>query len=441
MQWHFGPFRLDHDNACVWRGEQRLALRPKTFELLVHLVQHAGVLVTKEALFEAVWPDAVVAEGVLATSMVELRKALGETARQPQFIATVHRRGYRFIAPVVAIDPVAPESTPLDLLDVSTPPPTYALPGLLVSRAAELAALHACLAHALQGERQVVFITGEAGIGKTTLVDAFVSQMASAPVPWVGRGQCIEQYGAGEPYLPLFEALGGLCRSPDGTHLLARLTQQAPSWLIQMPALLSTAEYDTLQRRVAGASRERMLRELAEAVEALTTERPLVLVLEDLHWSDASTLEWLAYVARRRQSARLLVLGTYRPSDAIVREHPVRGMTQELLVHGQCQQVVVGYLSAAQVGAYLTLRFGAGPLGATIAPLLHQRTNGNPLFLVTMVDEMVRQGVLRAGTTGWEVAAGADVVTLAAPESVWTCSPNSSSSSHAMSRCCSKPQV
>src|SRR5687768_15439244 len=113
-----------------------------------------------------------------------------------------------------------------------------------------------------------------------------------------------------------------------------------------MPALLSTAEYDTLQRRVAGASRERMLRELAEAVEALTTERPLVLVLEDLHWSDASTLEWLAYVARRRQSARLLVLGTYRPSDAIVREHPVRGVTQELLVHGQCQQVVVGYLSA-----------------------------------------------------------------------------------------------
>ena len=117
MQWIVGPFRLDLDNACLWRGDERLVLRPKTFDLLVHLVEHAGELVSKDDLLDAVWPDTVVADSVLTVSMSELRKVLGETAKQPQFIATVHRRGYRFIAPVEAEDaaptPAATNSTSL----------------------------------------------------------------------------------------------------------------------------------------------------------------------------------------------------------------------------------------------------------------------------------------------------------------------------------------
>jgi predicted ATPase len=73
-----------------------------------------------------------------------------------------------------------------------------------------------------------------------------------------------------------------------------------------------------------------MLRELAEGLEALSAERPLVLVLEDLHWSDASTVEALAMLARRREPARLLVLDTYRPVDLIVHDHPLRVLKQEL---------------------------------------------------------------------------------------------------------------
>lgn len=105
MQWYFEPFCLDPNNACLWQQGQRVTLRPKTFDLLAYLVENAGVLLTKEALLDAVWPDTIVAEGVLATSMVELRKALGESAREPRFIATVHKRGYRFIAPDTVIDP------------------------------------------------------------------------------------------------------------------------------------------------------------------------------------------------------------------------------------------------------------------------------------------------------------------------------------------------
>src|SRR5262249_2272272 len=146
---------------------------------------------------------------------------------------------------------------------------------------------------------------------------------------WLGQGQCIEQFGAGEAYLPVLSALGQLCRAPDHAHFRTFLEQYAPIWLAQMPVLLSTAEQEALQRGPLGATRERMLRELAEALEHLTAEQPLVLVLEDLHWSDYATLDFLAFVARRCEPARLLVIGTYRPVEVIMREHPLWRVKQE----------------------------------------------------------------------------------------------------------------
>jgi DNA-binding winged helix-turn-helix (wHTH) protein len=370
MQWHFGPFRLDLANATLWCAEQPVTLRPKTFDVLVHLVTHAGQLVTKEALLDAIWPETVVGEGVLKTSMNELRKTLGETAKAPQWIATVHRRGYRFVAPVTTVESATPKEDPAvrtapfpvhasvpDLPPAPGYAPTPSPP--LVAREAEVATLHQWFAKALQGERHLGFITGEAGIGKTTLVDTFVTQLAGQAPVWIGHGQCIEQYGAGEAYLPLLEALGQMGRTPNGPQLVALLRQQAPSWLLQMPALVAPAEYEALQRYAGATTRERMLRELAEAVEVLTAVRPCVLVLEDLHWSDTATIEWLAYVARRREPARLLLLGTYRPVEAIVRAHPVRPMVQELTVHGYGTELCLQEWSEAGVAAYLVQR-GAG---------------------------------------------------------------------------------
>ena len=291
----------------------------------------------------------------------------------------MHRRGYRFLAPVTASD--RPTSTAL----APAPPaaeheaprlPVAANdPALIAGREVELAQLQRWWAQALQGERQVVVVMGEAGIGKTTVVDAFAAQVSATAAIWVGRGQCIEQYGAGEPYLPLLEALSRLCRGVDGARLIELLQRHAPSWLMQLPALVVTAEFEVLQRRVSGTTRARMLRELAEAVEGVTAERPLLLVFEDLHWSDAPNLEWLAYVARRRDWARLLVLATYRPVDAIVRAHPVRPVMQELQRHGQCVELVLPCLSETGVSAYLARRFGEGVrrgAGSCLAPA-HQR--------------------------------------------------------------------
>jgi DNA-binding winged helix-turn-helix (wHTH) protein/predicted ATPase len=412
-QWRFASFRLDSAAACLWQHDRLLPLPPKPFAVLAHLVAHAGQVVTKEALLDAVWPEAAVSEGVLKTCMGQIRQALGDTARTPHYIETVHRRGYRFIAPVTRAAPaphaaVSPDS-----------PPCLASPPLFVARDAEMQQLRQAWLQALQGTRQMVFITGEAGIGKTSLIDAFVPHLGSPDGVWSGRGQCIEHYGAGEAYLPLLEALGQVGRGPDGARVVELLHQQAPSWLLQMPALLPGAAYEALQRRSSGMTRERMLRELAEALEILTTERPVVLIVEDLHWSDHATLDWLTFVAHRRQQARLLILGTYRPAEAALRNHPVRRMSQELQRHGQCTELYLPYLPDAAIATYLGQRFEAATFPLEMIHILHQRTNGNPFFLVTVVEELVQQGLIGMQSDGWTLRGDLEAVAACIPDSIW----------------------
>jgi predicted ATPase/DNA-binding winged helix-turn-helix (wHTH) protein len=391
----FPPFWLDLATGSLWRDEQLVPLPPKPFGVLATLVAQAGQVITKEALFEAVWP---------------------ETA---EYIATVHRRGYRFIAPVRPVEEAGAESpTAVQASLLPTPPPVLPPPPILVGREGELAQLHRWWAQACQGTRRAVFVTGEAGIGKTTLVDAFMAQIATTEEVWGARGQCLEHHGAGEPYLPLLEALGRLGRGAQGASVMALLQQYAPSWLVHLPALVPAADYEVVLGRAGGVTRERMLRELAEAVEVLAAIRPVVLVLEDLHWSDGATVDWLAYVARRREGARLLIVGTYRPAEAVVHAHSVRRVTQELRVHGRGVELPLGYLSEGEVARYLTQRFTASTLPQRLAWALHQRTDGNPLFLVAVVDELVRQGLLREESVGWSLVGSMEAAVVGVPENL-----------------------
>src|SRR6185369_16655211 len=110
------------------------------------------------------------------------------------------------------------------------------------------------------------------------LVEAFLAQARADTSLLVGRGQCVEHYGAGEAYRPILEALGQLCRGRAGREVVALLTRYAPAWAVQMPGLVEPAEREALQQRALSATPERMLRELAEALEILTEERPLLLV-------------------------------------------------------------------------------------------------------------------------------------------------------------------
>src|SRR5262249_10330965 len=156
--------------------------------------------------------------------------------------------------------------------------------GSVVGREGVLTELDRLLSNALRGQRQVIFITGEAGMGKTTLVDAFNRRAVQAKTR-IARGQCVEGFGGKEPYYPVLEALGQLARDHDGDTVVEKLAMWAPTWLIQYPALVTPDQREALQREILGATRERMVREICEALEALTADDPLVLVLEDLHWA------------------------------------------------------------------------------------------------------------------------------------------------------------
>jgi len=392
----FGAFQLDLRDERLWCGPEVVRLPPKPFAVLACLVTQAGQLVTKDALLATVWPDTVVSEDVITVAMRQLRRVLGDQTHPPQFIETVHGRGYRFIAPVSATRPPArPARLERPRRALSA---TGSRPRLFVGRDAELAHLAQWWTMVQQGQRQVGMIVGEPGIGKTALVEAFVAQVSAIEDVWVGHGQCVDQYGAGEAYLPVLEALGRLGRGPAGASLVAVLRQYAPSWLVHLPALLAPEDRERLAHTTSGVTPARMLRELAEALEVLTAERSLVLILEDLHWSDRATLEWLAYVVRRRDPARLLLLGTYRPVDVIMHAPALRAIVTELRHHPQYAELVLDYLSEAATAAYLRQRCGAQPLPPGLPQLVHQRTGGNPLFLVAMVDALVRQQLLE--TTG-----------------------------------------
>src|SRR5262245_25434218 len=418
---HFLDYVLDPANARVTNGARVLDLRPKTLAVLAYLAANPQRLVTKQELLEAVWSETAVTDWVLTGCMHELREALGEDAREPRIIETVHRRGYRFIAelgpePALSAGPSvpSPESVKLQSLPHSMLGAQHSAPAApLVGREADLEMLNGCWQRALGGERAIVFLIGEAGIGKTALVDAFLRLLADRFACLIAHGQCIEQHGAGEPYLPVLEAFGRLCAQPSGAPLVELLGRHAPAWLVQLPGLLEPAECEVLERRLGATTRERMLREMAAVIAALPA--PLILVLEDLHWSDHATLEMLSTLAQRRDPARLLLIGTYRPVDVTVRNHPLRTMHQDLRAHAQCQDLWLKPLTETAVEEYLQVRWPRLAGAATLASVLQERTDGNALFLVNIVDYLAVDGAIAEVGGEWQLRGAPAALVAAVP--------------------------
>jgi DNA-binding winged helix-turn-helix (wHTH) protein/predicted ATPase len=381
-QFSFGRFRFDPRTGELWRNRLEAKLTPRAASVLTMLAERAQELITKQELFDQVWGGMAVTDDALTSCIQELRGALGDDSRNPRYIETRHRRGYRLMVPATPIiDSVSVPSAP-------TPEPSR-----LVGRFAELGELARRFDHAQSGRRQVVFVTGEPGIGKSSLVDTFLEPLPANHQIRLAHGQCLDHHGVGEPYLPLIEALTRLAGGANGAAVKQILSAHAPSWLAQMPSLWTRSERGALEAR-GRATRERMLRELTSAVEAMSAETPLLLKLEDIHWSDASSLDWLAHVARRPEPARLMVLATFRPADAAALKAGLGGIVAELAVHGRCHEIALSPLDLEAIEAYLQARLGDGNGAANlreIAPLLLERTGGNPLFMASIVNQLALQ--------------------------------------------------
>ena len=362
----FESFGLDTRNECLWQNGIQIALAPKPFAVLRYLVENPGRLITHNELLDALWPETYVQPQVLRTYMLELRKVLGDDAGQPRFIQTLPKRGYQFVATFSE-----GTSAHRELPQRAVPQTASPLAGI-VGRDDELARLEGLAGLVNDGRRQVVFVTGGVGIGKTALVDAFSKRMENPNAAHVACGQCVEGLGKKEDYYPVIEVLSQLCASRLGKRLRDVLIRMAPAWL---PALERTADSPAGSARTAG--------DLCAALEQLSHEDALVLVFEDLHWADNCTVELISALARRRSAAKLMVISTYRPFDGSY-EHPLRAMKQDLLMHRLCGEMALGPLPKTAVRALLRRELVQDELPEGLDGFIYLHSEGNPLFALAL---------------------------------------------------------
>jgi DNA-binding winged helix-turn-helix (wHTH) protein len=404
----FAAFRLDPVNQCLWRhgdsGEyERILLTPTEYGVLDHLIEHAGRLVTHRELLDAVWPRTAIEPQAVKSKIFHLRRVLDDDPKQPRFIETLPRRGYRFVASV--------ERAIVDTGHTGVPR------SALVGRRRALGVLEEHLRNALAGRPQLVFVTGEPGIGKSALLEEFERLSASEKDVRIARGQCVEGFGSKEPFYPVLDAIGAWCRRPDGERVVDVLAAHAPTWLVQFPALLTPQLRERLRQEILGATRERMLREICEALEVLSALAPLLLVLEDLHWADSSTLDLLSAFARRRSAGRLMIVGTYRPSDVARSAQPLHALKRDLVARYLCHEMVLQPLTESDIAQYLAAGSTADGPGE-LALLLHRYTEGNPLFMIAVLEHLLQRGVVSHDRGTWGLRRPAAEISVEVPESL-----------------------
>jgi predicted ATPase/predicted Ser/Thr protein kinase len=322
--------------------------------------------------------------------------------------------GRRPTASAVAEALTDPERKSVSALLSSVRPPSR----LMVGRVRELALLRSCFDAASSGSGIFLCVTGEPGIGKTTLIEEFLAELPD-PAPCIGRGRCSERLAGTEAYLPILEALEDLVRSPMGSQWAHLLRLFAPTWYVQViPSSSDTS--DQLRAEAQGASQEKMKREILLFFQEVARIRPLVLFFDDLHWADLSTVDILAYLGDRCRSLRLLILTTHRPTDLLLSQNAFHQVQLELKARGACRELSVGFLEPPEIERYLAFTFAGHRFPPGFATLIHSQTEGNPLFMVDLLRYLRDRGVLVEVSEGgsWTLSQSMEDIALGLPESI-----------------------
>ncbi|MEP7306124.1 MAG: protein kinase [Acidobacteriota bacterium] len=289
-----------------------------------------------------------------------------------------------------------------------------------VGRAAERAELQQVYARLKNGRSLILAVSGEPGIGKTSLVEDFLEEIARRPDrPIVARGRCSERLAGAEAYLPILEALDFLLYRTTGETVNNVMRTIAPTWYIQVAhAALEESAVVRARTEAPAASPERMKRELGAFFQEISRAHPVVLFLDDLHWADVSTVDILNYLAGRFADMRLLVLTTYRPADMALAQHPFLTVQNDLRSRGAFEELVLGFLEPADIDRYLAQQFPAHAFPSSFAAMIHGKTDGSPLFMADLVRYLRDSGSIVEDGGTWMLTRPADDALSDLPESV-----------------------
>lgn len=278
------------------------------------------------------------------------------------------------------------------------------VPRTNVGRDAQLAQMTRAYARVKDGCGVMVAVTGEAGIGKTSVLEDFLAELASrGERALIGRGRCSQRLAGDEPYLPILEALESLLRPHTGPSVTALMKAVAPTWYTLVSIDSSSASLDR-ENLPAVASQERMKREFGALAKEISRTQPLVFFIDDLHWADVSTVDILNYLAGRFEQTRALVLGSYRPSDMALSHHPFLAIRNDLQARGLLEEIGLGFLSEKDVQHYLSLEYPGNRFPANFPSVIHSKTEGNPLFMADLVRYLRDTGGIVQEDGQWALA-------------------------------------
>ena len=325
-----------------------------------------------------------------------------EPARRPS-ARDVERALAAAMQPTVAVSPIAPAQS-----------------RTTVGRDAERAQLLRAYARVKGGKSLIAAVTGEPGIGKTSLIEDFLQDLSvRGERPTIARGRCSETLAGSEAYLPILEVLDSLLHRSTGPVLDASIRTVAPTWYVQVAT--RTAEESSageLREATPAASQERMKRELGHLLQEISRAQPLVLFIDDLHWADVSTVDMLNYIAGRFSDMRVLVLVSYRPSDMALAKHPFLNIRNDLQTRGLFEEIGLQFLTLADVERYLALQYPRHAFPPDFVESIHTKTEGSPLFMADLVRYLRDTSSIVEEDGTWMVARSISNAPRDLPESV-----------------------
>lgn len=302
---------------------------------------------------------------------------------------------------------------------VTAPAVASAQPRKSVGRDAERATLRRAYARVKDGSSVLAAVTGEAGMGKSTLTEDFLREIGvGADRPIIARGRCSERLAGAEAYLPILEVLEDVLRRSTGVSMDQVMRTVAPTWYIQVATRSEHPSVVDMRREAPAVSQERMKRELAALFEDLSRGRPVVVFLDDLHWADVSTIDVLNYLARRFADLRLLVLVTYRQSEMAVAQNRFASISADLHAHGLFEHVPLDSLSVGDVERYLALEFPSHQFPPVFASFIHGKTEGTPLFMADLLRYLRDSGAIAERQGKWGLQRPISELPRDLPESV-----------------------